>query len=62
MKSLGILDRLTHPPTLSWDVEAAKPESKIFESACKACGEEPVEGVIMVGDELKAWVNIAQYS
>nr|XP_031858266.1 uncharacterized protein CI109_006317 [Kwoniella shandongensis]KAA5525338.1 hypothetical protein CI109_006317 [Kwoniella shandongensis] len=54
LESLKILPLLSHPPTLSWDVEAAKPSSKIFESACKACEEEMGEGVIMVGDELKA--------
>ncbi|OCF35974.1 hypothetical protein I317_00497 [Kwoniella heveanensis CBS 569] len=54
LSSLDILPHLTHPPTLSWDVEAAKPSSRIFEAACRACGEVPGEGVIMVGDELKA--------
>ncbi|KAK8850741.1 hypothetical protein IAR55_004661 [Kwoniella newhampshirensis] len=54
LDSLKILPLLSHPPTLSWDVEAAKPSPKIFEAACQACGEEVDEGVIMVGDELKA--------
>ncbi|WVQ95417.1 hypothetical protein IAU59_002514 [Kwoniella sp. CBS 9459] len=54
LSSLEILPLLSHPPTLSWDVEAAKPSQKIYEAACKACDEVPGEGVIMVGDELKA--------
>ncbi|WVQ86281.1 hypothetical protein IAT38_008449 [Cryptococcus sp. DSM 104549] len=54
LDSLKILPLLSHSPTLSWDVEAAKPSPKIFQSACAACDETPGEGVIMVGDELKA--------
>jgi FMN phosphatase YigB (HAD superfamily) len=44
----------TSPPTLSWDVEASKPDAAIFDAACKSAGEEVGEGVIMVGDELDA--------
>ncbi|WVF67820.1 hypothetical protein IAT40_002581 [Kwoniella sp. CBS 6097] len=54
LSSLGILSLLTHPPTLSWDVEAAKPSPTTYEAACKSCDEVPGEGVIMIGDELKA--------
>jgi FMN phosphatase YigB (HAD superfamily) len=54
LESLKILPLLTAPPTLSWDVEVSKPDPEIFRRACKLCGEEPAEGVIMVGDELKA--------
>jgi len=54
MKSLSILDLLSHPPTLSWDAEASKPSPLIFQKACVICQEEIGEGVIMVGDELKA--------
>jgi FMN phosphatase YigB (HAD superfamily) len=45
---------LSYPPTLSWDVEVAKPDPGIFSAACHACNEVPGEGVLMVGDELKA--------
>ncbi|WVQ63476.1 uncharacterized protein L199_001629 [Kwoniella botswanensis] len=54
LDSLKILSQLTYPPTLSWDVEYAKPSKEIYLSACEVCDEEPGEGVIMVGDELKA--------
>ncbi|WRT70923.1 uncharacterized protein IL334_007922 [Kwoniella shivajii] len=54
LSSLEILPLLSHPPTLSWDVESAKPSSRIFHAACKACEEDVGEGVIMIGDELKA--------
>ena len=54
IRSLGILDKLSYPPTLSWDVELAKPDPGILLAACKACDEVPGEGVLMVGDELKA--------
>ncbi|ORY21152.1 hypothetical protein BCR39DRAFT_591651 [Naematelia encephala] len=55
LSSLGILELLTHAPTLSWDVEASKPDSRIFQAACKACDVVDIgQGVIMVGDELKA--------
>jgi hypothetical protein len=58
LEALGILPLLSHPPILSWDVEAAKPSSEIFEQACEVCEEEPGQGVMMVGDELKAYVPI----
>ncbi|WVO12698.1 hypothetical protein L204_100304 [Cryptococcus depauperatus] len=51
--SLNILPLLSHPPTLSWDAEAAKPSPIIFQKACEMCEEEVGDGVIMVGDELK---------
>ncbi|WWC92549.1 uncharacterized protein L201_007508 [Kwoniella dendrophila CBS 6074] len=54
LDSLRILPLLSYPPTLSWDIEAAKPSSKIYEAACKACEEEIGQGIIMIGDELKA--------
>jgi FMN phosphatase YigB (HAD superfamily) len=54
LEALEILPLLACPPTLSWDVEADKPDRRIYEAACKACGEVPGPGVIMVGDELKA--------
>lgn len=54
LRSLGILDRITHLPTLSWDIEYSKPQSEIFQAACQACDEELGQGVLMVGDELKA--------
>nr|XP_019050909.1 hypothetical protein I302_01352 [Kwoniella bestiolae CBS 10118]OCF29839.1 hypothetical protein I302_01352 [Kwoniella bestiolae CBS 10118] len=54
LDSLKILPLLTYQPTLSWDVEFAKPAKEIYLAACKACQEEPGEGIIMVGDELKA--------
>ena len=56
LESLSILPLLSHPPTLSWDVEVSKPSPGIFEEACQACDEQVGEGVIMVGDELKAYV------
>lgn len=56
LESLGILPMLTHPPTLSWDVEASKPSPLIYQAACKSCGEDAGDGIIMVGDELKACV------
>ncbi|WWC72793.1 uncharacterized protein I206_106757 [Kwoniella pini CBS 10737] len=54
LDSLDILPLLTYPPTLSWDVEHAKPSPEIYNAACAACEASPGEGVIMVGDELKA--------
>lgn len=57
LEALSILPLLSHPPTLSWDVEASKPDPTIFRRACEACGEASGEGVIMVGDELKAYVQ-----
>ena len=54
LHTLGLLERLTHKPTLSWDAEISKPDPRIFQGACKACEEESGEGVIMVGDELVA--------
>ncbi|WOO82565.1 Haloacid dehalogenase-like hydrolase domain-containing protein 3 [Vanrija pseudolonga] len=54
LTALGIEDLLSFPPTLSWDVEASKPDREIFARACDACGEAMGEGVIMVGDELEA--------
>lgn len=54
LTALGIEELLTFPPTLSWDVEASKPDREIFARACAACGEAVGEGVIMVGDELEA--------
>lgn len=54
LDSLQILPLLTCSPTLSWDVEAAKPSVKIYEKACERCDEKVGEGIIMVGDELKA--------
>ena len=62
LEALGILPQLSFPPTLSWDVEHAKPDSRIYEAACKRCGEEPGEGVLMVGDELKACVRLKEPS
>jgi FMN phosphatase YigB (HAD superfamily) len=58
LEALGILPLLTYPPVLSWDVEAAKPSSEIFDRACEVCEEEPGQGVMMIGDELKAYVPI----
>lgn len=57
LDSLKILPLLTCPPTLSWDVEASKPSAEIYQAACRLCGEDLGEGVIMVGDELKAYVS-----
>ncbi|KAL1408668.1 hypothetical protein Q8F55_005481 [Vanrija albida] len=54
LTALGIEDLLAFPPTLSWDVEASKPDREIFARACAACGEDMGEGVLMVGDELEA--------
>ena len=59
LESLHILPLLSHPPTLSWDVEISKPDPRIFQTACEACDEQPAEGVIMVGDELEACVYSA---
>jgi FMN phosphatase YigB (HAD superfamily) len=58
LEALGILPLLSYPPVLSWDVEAAKPSSEVFDRACEVCEEEPGQGVMMVGDELKAYVSI----
>jgi FMN phosphatase YigB (HAD superfamily) len=58
LEALGILPLLSYPPVLSWDVEAAKPSSELFDRACEVCEEEPSQGVMMVGDELKAYVPI----
>jgi phosphoglycolate phosphatase-like HAD superfamily hydrolase len=58
LEALGILPLLSYPPVLSWNVEATKPSSEIFERACEICEEEPGQGVMMVGDELKAYVPI----
>ena len=60
LESLSILPLLSHPPILSWDVESSKPSSEIYQAACKACDEDPGEGVMMVGDELKAYVSPVQ--
>ncbi|ODN77809.1 hypothetical protein L202_04932 [Cryptococcus amylolentus CBS 6039] len=54
LRSLDILSHITNTPTLSWDVDASKPSLEIYQSACRMAGEELGEGVIMVGDELKA--------
>ncbi|OWZ63222.1 hypothetical protein AYX15_04743 [Cryptococcus neoformans] len=54
LDSLQILPLLACSPTLSWDVEAAKPSATIYEKACERCEEKVGEGIIMVGDELKA--------
>ncbi|CAK9783202.1 HAD-like protein [Cutaneotrichosporon oleaginosum] len=54
LDALEIEPLITCGPTLSWDVEAAKPDRRIYEAACKACGVDPGPGVIMVGDELEA--------
>ncbi|WVQ77150.1 hypothetical protein IAR50_006833 [Cryptococcus sp. DSM 104548] len=54
LESLNILSHITNTPTLSWEVDASKPSPEIYQSACRMAGEEPGEGVIMVGDELKA--------
>jgi len=62
LEALGILPQLSFPPTLSWDVEHAKPDSRIYKAACKRCGEEPGEGVLMIGDELKACVTLGKSS
>ena len=55
--ALSILSLLTYPPTLSWDIERSKPGPEIFQAACRACEVESGQGVIMVGDELKAYVS-----
>lgn len=57
MSALDLTKFMSYPPTLSWNVEASKPDPKIYLRACEACGEEPGEGIIMVGDELKAYVR-----
>ncbi|WVR08792.1 hypothetical protein IAU60_005850 [Kwoniella sp. DSM 27419] len=54
LESLQILPLLTHPPTLSWDVESPKPSKAIYAAACAVCEEKMDQGVLMVGDELKA--------
>ncbi|ORX40875.1 HAD-like domain-containing protein [Kockovaella imperatae] len=54
LDALSITHLLSYPPTLSWDVELSKPDPAIFQKACESCGESVGEGVIMVGDELKA--------
>ncbi|BEI82632.1 hypothetical protein CcaverHIS002_0305000 [Cutaneotrichosporon cavernicola] len=54
LDALEISQFISCGPTLSWDVEAGKPDKRIYEAACKACGVEPGPGVIMVGDELEA--------
>ncbi|BEJ13462.1 hypothetical protein CspHIS471_0306360 [Cutaneotrichosporon sp. HIS471] len=54
LDALEISEFISCGPTLSWDVEAQKPDKRIYEAACKACGVEPGPGVIMVGDELEA--------
>ncbi len=59
LDALGILRLLTYPPTLSWEVEQSKPDPEIFRVACRACEVEPGDGVIMLGDELKAYVDIS---
>ena len=60
LDALQITPLLSFPPTLSWDVEIAKPAPGIYQKACEACGEEEAgEGVIMVGDELQ--VCVASY-
>jgi FMN phosphatase YigB (HAD superfamily) len=61
LEALGILPLLSYPPILSWDVEAAKPSSEIFERACEVCEEEPGQRVMMIGDELKAYVPICYH-
>lgn len=54
LSALQLTQFFTSPPTLSWDVEASKPDRAIYAAACKSAGEEMGEGVIMVGDELNA--------
>jgi phosphoglycolate phosphatase-like HAD superfamily hydrolase len=54
LDALSILPLLSYPPTLSWDVEASKPSDEIYRQACLTCQEDIDEGIIMVGDELKA--------
>lgn len=54
MSALDLTEFMSYPPTLSWTVEASKPDPRIYLKACEACGEHPGEGVIMIGDELKA--------
>lgn len=61
LDALGISPLLTCKPTLSWDVEASKPDKRIYEAACRACGEEVGEGVLMVGDELEAYVREGEH-
>ncbi|KAK1923298.1 HAD-like domain-containing protein [Papiliotrema laurentii] len=54
LSALDILPRLSHPPTLSWDVESSKPDRAIYDAACRLCQETPGLGVVMIGDELRA--------
>ncbi|GMK56478.1 hypothetical protein CspeluHIS016_0303180 [Cutaneotrichosporon spelunceum] len=54
LDALEITPYISCGPTLSWDVEAGKPDKRIYDAACFACGVEPGPGVIMVGDELEA--------
>lgn len=54
LDSLKILPLLSFPPTLSWDVEASKPDSAIYQLVLQSCNEQAGEGVMMVGDELVA--------
>ena len=54
LRALDLMPFFSSPPTLSWDVEASKPDARIYLAACKSAGEAPGEGVIMVGDELEA--------
>jgi hypothetical protein len=55
LEALHVLPLLSYPPVLSWDVEASKPSSEIFKRACELCEEQPGQGVIMIGDELRAY-------
>jgi phosphoglycolate phosphatase-like HAD superfamily hydrolase len=57
LEALRILPLLSYPPVLSWDVEASKPSPEMFKRACELCEEQRGQGVIMVGDELKACVS-----
>lgn len=54
LDALSILPLLSYPPTLSWDVEVSKPSAEIYRQACQTCQEDIGDGLIMVGDELKA--------
>ena len=56
LEALHILPLLSYPPVLSWDVGASKPASEMFDRACELCEEQTVQGIIMVGDELDAYV------
>ena len=66
LSSLGILPLLSSPPTLSWDTATPKPEPNIFRTACASAGvpisDQNGQGVIMVGDELEAYVTTRSYS